>query len=106
MDAILKASRRPAEPHRWEIEGAIGMKGVTGEGRAGEGRIVFRWTRLEEAVGVPADTRRSVFSDVQAAHDLEQAGVIGEPQLFRGTGDVPIIPLQGCDDDLPLGLEP
>jgi hypothetical protein len=38
------------------------------------------------------------------AHDLEQAGVIGEAERLSGPGDVPVVPLEGRNDDLPLRL--
>src|SRR5438128_1384389 len=46
-------------------------------------------------------------TDVMPPHDLEQTGVIGEAQRLRGARDVPVVPLQGGDDDLAfrLGLE-
>ena len=40
-------------------------------------------------------------------HDLEQARVIGEAELLRGARDVPLVALEGADDDpaLRLGLQ-
>ena len=43
-------------------------------------------------------------SDPVPAHDLEQAGVIGEAERLGGTRDVPVVPLEGGHDDLPLRL--
>src|SRR5438876_7397024 len=42
--------------------------------------------------------------DVMPAHDLEQAGVIGQAQLLRRPGDVPAVPFQCRDEDAPLGF--
>ena len=68
---------------------------------------------------VPADTRSNrpwcppghvqcdcgLFPfEIQAAHDLEQARMIGQTQLLCRAGDVPIMPFQGCNHDLTLGL--
>ena len=39
-----------------------------------------------------------------AAHDLEQAGVIGEAERLGGPRDVPVVLLERLEDDLPLGL--
>src|SRR6266550_7939524 len=48
---------------------------------------------------------RTLFSaDVMAAHDLQEAGVIGKAQRLRRPRDVPVVVLQGCDDDLALRL--
>ena len=51
--------------------------------------------------------RRSVLVgslDAQASHDLEEAGVVGQVELLCGAGDVPVVPLEGRDDDPTLGL--
>src|SRR2546428_2087050 len=37
-------------------------------------------------------------------HDLQEARMIGEAQRLRRARDVPVVVLQGCDDDLALGL--
>ena len=66
----------------------------------------------DTAVGlrVPADTARFagrallVGLDAEPAHDLEQAGVVGQAQLLGGAGDVPVVPLQRRDHDLALGF--
>src|SRR5947207_15837166 len=39
-----------------------------------------------------------------AAHDLQEAGMIGKAQGLRRPREVPVVVLQGCDDDLALGL--
>jgi hypothetical protein len=38
------------------------------------------------------------------AHDLQQAGVIGQSEFFGGARDVPVVALEGGDDDLPFRL--
>src|SRR5712691_2838905 len=43
-------------------------------------------------------------ADVMATHDLQEAGVIGKAQSLRRPRDVPVVVLQGCDDDLALRL--
>ncbi len=59
-----------------------------------------------QAVRVRSDTRRglSVPADAVPPHDFEQTRVIGEPQRLRRPGDVPVVALEGRDDDLALGL--
>src|SRR6185437_5489187 len=56
---------------------------------------VSAWTRAARAT-------LSVAGDAVATHDLEQARVIGESQILRGTRDVPLVPLQCGHDDLAL----
>src|SRR5690349_19529038 len=43
-------------------------------------------------------------ADVMAAHDLQEARMIGKAQRLRRPRDVPGVVLQGRDDDLALGL--
>src|SRR2546425_12805700 len=51
-------------------------------------------------------SRDSVLApaDVMAAHDLQEARMIGKAERLRRPRDVPVVVLQGCDDDLALGL--
>ena len=37
-----------------------------------------------------------------ATHDLEQAGVVGQPQRLGGLRNVPPVAFQGLQNDLPL----
>ncbi len=55
----------------------------------------------------PGHVRLEVVSlplEVESPHDLEQACVIGQAQLVGSPGDVPVVPLQGGNHDLALGL--
>src|SRR5574341_1983333 len=56
--------------------------------------IVSRRTRSTPLGRVPLDT--------QTPHDLEQARVIGQPELLRRLGHVPFVALQRLNHDLPL----
>ena len=59
----------------------------------------FRWTfRLQ------ADPSRRWPNESVAAHDLEQARVIGQPQRLRRFRDVPVVLLERGEDDLTFGL--
>src|SRR5689334_13989098 len=43
---------------------------------------------------------------VETTHDLEEAGVIGQPQLLRRASDLPAVPLESSGHDLSLRLLP
>ena len=53
------------------------------------------WTRTFE--GLPA-------LQIVASHDFEQARMIGQPQLLRRARDVPIVAIEGGDNNLSLRL--
>src|SRR3989442_8734917 len=69
--------------------------------RRRETLFVSRRTRPTEGLGVRVDTSPA---DVMPPHDFEEAGMIGEAERLRGPRDLPIVSLQGRDDDLALGL--
>src|SRR5438552_1263407 len=50
------------------------------------------------------ERRLSVSLDTQTAHDLEKTGVVGQSQLLRRLGDVPLVALKRLHDDLALGF--
>src|SRR5437667_6088451 len=71
------------------------------------GQLTSRGFTRERAASVvtPPPRAENLFSaDVMAAHDLQEAGVIGKAQRLRRPRDVPVVVLQGCDDDLALRL--
>src|SRR6476469_5088685 len=66
------------------------------------GAVVFTRTRFFEG-GVSSWTRAaSAAAQAMPPHDLEQTGMVGQPELLRRFRDVPLVALERGDDDLPL----
>ena len=53
---------------------------------------------------IPRARMSAADSTPMTPHDLQQTRMVGEPELLRGSRDVPLVPLERRDDDLPLRL--
>ena len=103
-----------------------GKRAATSKRTRGALEIALRYNYLEKTVsqrsrpsvsgGTPPERGGCVPKDtllgpgfpfstkIQATHDLEQTGVVGQSKLLGGSGHMPLIALQRGSNDLSFGL--